>query len=359
MEQGWCCRTSVLALVLSAWCGSSSGRPTWKTRWVWDTSTSDCVSWNNGTNLGRAPFAHYTQTIECSGAWDPECTWRVLAALVNSSRGDSTTIPIGMVCRMRPSASDGEQTLTTPDIWTSIAIMTTRRCSDDNDDDGIPNGVEEAVMLTTMACRTRWTRTRMTMVSRTQWRVTPTLDENGTPDYLDNSVNPCGGFVDIGEMEEACAGTMPYVPNEDCAAGLASRWCYMRSDRLPRRSMHVDRAAVQLFVVMQGVATRMVEAAGWRARRALTVVVRAVVRGSSYTPGSCISMFTYTYECVCYDGWGGRQCAYLVPIDCMGAWGNWSDCNADCGGGFEMQYTVAVAAAHGGVDCPRCRTAKT
>jgi uncharacterized membrane protein YgcG len=42
-----------------------------------------------------------------------------------------------------------------------------------------------------------------------------------------------------------------------------------------------------------------------------------------------------------------------AAIDCIGDWGDWSDCSASCGGGTkERSYSVATAAANGGQPCP-------
>ena len=94
---------------------------------------------------------------------------------------------------------------------------------------------------------------------------------------------------------------------------------------------------------------------------------------------------------MCFDGWGGENCEWLVPVgeftsnlpklvidgvgsdrilvmaDCVGNWskwgvyeyngtfgeyGNWTDCNATCGGGYhDRNYTVSVPAFAGGAEC--------
>ena len=72
------CRLVAAALLLTAL--SAQRRPQLRTANVENVvglghPTSDCVSWNNGTDLGRDPFcAIYSDGLKCSGAWDPECT---------------------------------------------------------------------------------------------------------------------------------------------------------------------------------------------------------------------------------------------------------------------------------------------
>lgn len=42
-----------------------------------------------------------------------------------------------------------------------------------------------------------------------------------------------------------------------------------------------------------------------------------------------------------------------APMDCVGSWGNYTDCNVTCGEGFKTHtYTVTTPAADGGVECP-------
>ena len=42
----------------------------------------ECSYWNDGTHSDRAPFCErFSDGLICSGAWDPECVWRVLAIL--------------------------------------------------------------------------------------------------------------------------------------------------------------------------------------------------------------------------------------------------------------------------------------
>jgi len=59
---------------------------------------------------------------------------------------------------------------------------------------------------------------------------------------------------------------------------------------------------------------------------------------------------------------GGAECPVLeetracneqpCPIDCIGSWGDWSQCTESCGGGIQTRaFTVSVAAQNGGREC--------
>jgi hypothetical protein len=48
---------------------------------------------------------------------------------------------------------------------------------------------------------------------------------------------------------------------------------------------------------------------------------------------------------------GDQDCP--AKVDCVGSFGGWSDCTAECEGGTQTRaYTVSRAAAHGGNSCP-------
>ena len=64
---------------------------------------------------------------------------------------------------------------------------------------------------------------------------------------------------------------------------------------------------------------------------------------------------------------GGKACPYEdkracntgdCPVDCSYEWGDWGDCDKSCGGGYKRRApTVSVSAAYGGVACPPAQTA--
>lgn len=79
---------------------------------------------------------------------------------------------------------------------------------------------------------------------------------------------------------------------------------------------------------------------------------------------------TRTYKITTQQAGGGNSCpkgdgatetracpnlpACAVPVNCTGAWGEWTGCSAGCGGGTRSRtYYISTPAANGGTACPK------
>ena len=79
---------------------------------------------------------------------------------------------------------------------------------------------------------------------------------------------------------------------------------------------------------------------------------------------------TRTYKITTQQAGGGNSCpkgdgaketracpnlpACAVPVNCVGAWGEWTGCSAGCGGGTRSRtYYITTPAANGGTACPK------
>ena len=66
----------------------------------------------------------------------------------------------------------------------------------------------------------------------------------------------------------------------------------------------------------------------------------------SHCPGGIDTAGTTTSDNVCHPE--------VQAVDCVGGWGSWSDCDANCGDGTEARtYVVTTYATGGGTDCSR------
>jgi hypothetical protein len=178
-------------------------------------------------------------------------------------------------------------------------------------------------------------------------------DGNGALDFLEVSTNPCTGYTDIRNMEAECAGTMPYVPNVECADGKVSgATCAPVGFPIAVCTWTIQLCPSFPYSIETACGGAHGGGIGAEGGPCLNGGLCEPWYGGEYVLDINRYSGVFSYTCACFNGWGGTHCEYLVPIDCVGAWGNWSDCNTTCGGGIQdRNYTVTVPAMYGGVEC--------
>ena len=319
---------------------------------------AECLYWNDGTHSGRAPFCErFSDGLICSGAWDPECVWRVLGILNELvdevPNADADRDGLSDVVEGRATRRDSDNDLIPDYLDTDGNANDIRDSLEDFDGDGIPNGVEGSGDADADGVPN--SEDLDSDGDGIPDRVEGSGDSNGNgvPDFREVSTNPCTGYRSIRDMQAQCAGTMPYVPNVECADGK------------------VSGATCAPVGFPEAVCTWTIQLCPSFPYSVETACGGAHGRGIGAPDGPCLNgglcepwfdgeyvldinryRGVFSYTCVCFNGWGGANCEYLVPIDCVGDWRNWTDCNATCGGGFQTRnYTVTVPAMYGGVEC--------
>ena len=73
--------------------------------------------------------------------------------------------------------------------------------------------------------------------------------------------------------------------------------------------------------------------------------------------GSCDSYLTSSSNITGWEANSKDNNKCIIPVDCVGTWGDWGDCSADCGGGTQTRvYSISTPAFKGGSECPSPET---
>jgi hypothetical protein len=186
--------------------------------------------------VSRPPFCErWSDGLICSEAWDPECTWKVLGLLnvlvPEAAVGDADNDGLSDAFEERALRTDTDGDLIPDYLDTDSNNDDIRDADEDADGDGISNGDEGAGDADSDGIPNSEDPDSDNDGMSDAVEGTVDADSNGTPDYLEVSTNPCTGYTDIRQMDRECRGTMPYVPNIDCADGGVSgaTWVHTRS----------------------------------------------------------------------------------------------------------------------------------
>jgi len=73
--------------------------------------------------------------------------------------------------------------------------------------------------------------------------------------------------------------------------------------------------------------------------------------------GSCDAYLTSSSNITGWEANSKDNNKCIIPVDCVGTWGDWGDCSADCGGGTQTRvYSISTPAFKGGSECPSPET---